>query len=346
MSTQFKFPDEMDDERNDAVDEQQTEELELEERHPTSPEVEVTSQEEGDAVEIEVVDDTPPEDRGRQPAAKPAEDPTPEELEAHSAKVQKRFRELTRARHDERRRAEAAEREKAELERVARALMEERRQMQEYISMGQTAYIEKAKELAGLSVNAAKAKLAQAYDAGDSQAIAAAQEELTRAQLQLQEANNFRATPLQRQEEPAYNPKQQADRAPATPQIDNLTAQWVSRNPWFQKDGEERMTGFAMGVHAELVRDNGDEFAGTPEYFKEIDNAMRKAFPDRFEDEADDGRKAPAAKRPSTVVAPAQRATAAKKIRLTQTQVDIARRLGVSLEGYAKQLAALEKDNG
>lgn len=105
------------------------------------------------------------------------------------------------------------------------------------------------------------------------------------------------------------------------------------------------MTGYAMGVHAKLVREHGEAITRSPEYYKRIDNAMRKAFPDRFDDGGEE-RKAPAAKRPSTVVAPAQRATKAKKIRLTQTQVNIAKRLGISLEGYAKQMAALEKDNG
>lgn len=356
MANPFKFPDEQDDDHSvevELTDNQHGDDdphNEVDEskitRKPAAQPTQKPAEEGDDEVDIEIVDDTPEEDRGRKPLEREVDDPTEEELEEHSAKVQKRLRELTRARHDERRRADALAREKAELERVARALHEERTRMQEYINMGQTAYIEKSKQLAILAANAAKAKLTQAYDAGDSAAIAAAQEELTAAQMQLQEANNFRPTPLQQNQTQAYNPEQRAERAPAQPQVDDRTLDWVARNPWFQREGDEDMTGYAMGVHAKLVREHGEQFTQTPEYYKQIDNAMRKAFPDRFEDDDGEVRKAPAAKRPSTVVAPAQRSTKAKKIRLTQTQVNIAKRLGISLEGYAKQLAALEKDNG
>lgn len=297
---------------------------------------------ETDESEIEVVDDTPPADRGREYVADKIDDPTEEELAAYSEKVQKRLRALTRAREDERRRAEALTREKAELERATKTLYAQQKQMQEYITMGQTAYIDKAKLAATLAADSAKAKLREAYDRGDSEAIAAAQEALTSAQLQLQEANNFRPAPLQMHEEPAYTPNQeQSQSAQSTPQVDEMTRGWVAKNPWFQKD--TRMTHYAMGVHADLVAQYGADYTRTPEYFEDIDREMRKVFPDRFKSD-----QAPAATRkPSTVVAPAQRASSAKKkIRLTQTQVNIAKQLGISLEDYAKQMAALEKDNG
>jgi len=294
-------------------------------------------------VDIEVVDDTPPEDRGRTPADHNIEDPTEEELAEHKGRVQKRLRELTKARHDERRKAEALARENAELVRAAQALAQRGKQMEEYINMGQTAYIEKSKQHAAASIAIAKDKLRQAYDAGDSEAITAAQEQLTTAQLQLQEANNYRATPLHTEAPPAYNPPQ-GNREPQAPAVDDRTLDWAARNPWFQREGDEDMTGYAMGVHAKLVREHGNDFTRTPDYFRAVDSAMRKAFPERFGSPT--SQRAPADKRPSTVVAPAQRTTRAKKIRLTQTQVNIAKRLGVSLEGYARQMAALEKDNG
>lgn len=363
MATGFKFPDELDDDDRGVEIELTDNEHDQDDPHSEVDESKISRRGEqvkpkkaaptedadptdDDELDIEIVDDTPEEDRGRKPLDKEVDDPTDEELEEHSAKVQKRLRELTRARHDERRRADALAREKAELERVARALQAEQTRMQEYISMGQTAYIEKSKQAATLAMESAKSKLRQAYDAGDSEAIAAAQQELTTAQMQLQEANNFRASPLPQKEAEAYNQPQRTDRAPVQPQVDDRTLDWAARNPWFQREGDEDMTGYAMGVHAKLVREHGEQITQSPEYYKRIDNAMRKAFPDRFEDDGGEVRKAPAAKRPSTVVAPAQRATTAKKIRLTQTQVNIAKRLGVSLEGYAKQLAALEKENG
>ena len=122
---------------------------------------------EGENVEIEVVDDTPPQDRGRKPLEKDVEEPSEDELNEYSAKVQKRLKELTHARHDERRKAEALAREKAELERAARVLAEENKRLQEFVSVGQNAYIDKSKSLAEISLNNAKAKLKSALDTGD-----------------------------------------------------------------------------------------------------------------------------------------------------------------------------------
>lgn len=303
---------------------------------------------EGTAVELEeddleIVDDTPEEDRGRKYVSENVDDPTDDEMNEYGAKVQKRLKELTRARHDERRRADALAREKAELERVARTFAEQQRKLQEYIAMGQTAYIDKAKQAATLATEAARAKLKDAYDRGDSDAIASAQEALTSAQLQLQEANNFRVAPLPTHEEPAYTTPQEPQQPETTaPQVDEMTRAWVANNPWFQKD--QRMTRYAMSVHADLVAKYGPEYTRTQEYFDDIDSEMRKVFPEQL----NVAQGAPATKRrPAPVVASAQRATSGKKkIRLTQTQVNIANQLGVPLEVYAKQLAALENNNG
>lgn len=337
MPKHYTFPDEDLDDEFDEDDE-----LDLASGGEVKPGEENNEEDGGEKIEVEVVDDTPPEDRHRKPLDREVTDPTDEELESHSAKVQKRFKELTRARHDERRRAEALEREKAELERVARVSYQKMVEQQKYISMGQSAYIEKSKALATLGMESAKAKLKQAYDAGDGDAIASAQQEMTNAQLQMQEANNFRASPLPDESNDAYNRQTAAERAPAQPKVDDRTKDWADNNPWFQREGDEDMTGYAMGVHAKLVGEYGEGYTKSPEYYQKIDRAMRKVFPERFEQ----ARKTPAAKRPNTVVASAQRATTVRKVTLTQSQVAIAKRLGISLEGYAKQLAVLEKDNG
>lgn len=297
-------------------------------------------------VEIEVIDDTPPEDRGRRPASHAALDPTEEEMEQYSAKVQNRLRELTRARHDERRRAEAALRERDELKRAATAFSTRTQEMENYIAMGQTAYIENAKKLATVSIESAKQKLRTAMDAGDSDGIVTAQQLLTEAQIQLDQANNFRAPPLQKPKEDGYTEPTVSKRTVEQPKLDDRTTDWLVANPWFQRQGDEDLTGYAMGLHNKLIHERGPAFAQDPSYFKTIDSAMRKAFPDRFEaseHEPESRNQAPANRRPSTVVAPAQRNGTTKKIRLTQTQVNIARELGISLEGYARQLAALEK---
>jgi hypothetical protein len=311
------------------------------------PDVAFELESEDDKVEIEVVDDTPPKDRGRKPLDREVADPTDEELNEYSKKVQTRMKELTHKSHDERRKAEALYREKTEYERVAQALAAENKRLQEYVNVGQHAYIDKSKSLASVALNAAKAKFRAAFDAGDAESLAEAQQEMNNAQRELDEANNFRPTPLREPEQTAYT--QPTTAAPDNHKtLDNRVVDWASSNPWFQRPGDEDMTGFAYSVHSRLVQDYGQEYVRTDEYYNKIDTAMRKAFPKRFDDVEVDTDEAPPAKqaRPNTVVAPAQRSTAPKKIRLSLTQQNVAKKLGIPLELYAKKVAELEAQNG
>lgn len=314
----FQFPDEKQENQEDKI------ELELES---------------DENVEIEVVDDTPPQDRNRKPLDKEVEEPTEDELNEYSAKVQKRLKELTHARHDERRKAEALAREKAELERAARALAEENKRLQDFVNVGQNAYIDKSKSLAEISVNNAKAKLKSALDTGDNDAAVAAQEELLQAQLEMQQVNNFRPVNLQQNQQPVYT---QNNAQPKSPDLDDKVVSWAEKNPWFERPGDEDMTGFAYGVHNKLVREFGEHYTKSDEYYQKIDAAMRRAFPDRFDDVEPAREETAKPSRPKSVVAPAQRTSAPKKIRLTQTQQNVAKRLGIPLELYAKKLAELE----
>jgi len=290
-----------------------------------------------DKTEIEIVDDTPEQDRGRKPLDKEIEEPTEDELNDYSAKVQKRLKELTHARHDERRKAEALTREKVELERVARMIADENRQLHEYVNMGQTAYIDKSKSLATLNINAAKTKLKSALESGDTDEVINAQEDLYRAQNEMTQVNAFKPSNLQKQENREYTtPVQQ----PQSPQLDDKVVSWAEKNQWFEKPGHEDMTGFAYGVHNKLVREFGEPYTKSDEYYYKIDDAMKRAFPDQFEATPEQPR------RTKSVVAPAQRTSAPKKIRLTVTQQNVAKRLGVPLELYARKMAELENQNG
>lgn len=321
----FKFPDENDEDK-------ETLELDLEVDE--------------EKVEIEVVDDTPPQDRGRKPLDREVADPTDEELNEYSAKVQKRMKELTHKSHDERRKAEALAREKAELERAAQALAAENKRLQEYVQVGQNAYIDKSKSLAQIAMDNAKAKFKSALDIGDTEAATAAQQEMMAAQMEMEQVNNFKPTPLREPEQPAYTQATSNTQAPQT-SLDDRVVNWASSNPWFERRGDEDMTGYAYGVHNKLVREYGQEYTRTDEYFKKIDNAMRRAFPERFDDiEEEQEEKPQKQNRPKTVVAPAQRSSAPKKIRLSLTQQNVAKRLGIPLELYAKKLAELENSNG
>lgn len=317
---EFKFPDEQEDPKENEI------ELELEG---------------SEKVEIEVVDDTPPEDRNRKPLEKEVQEPTEDELEEYSTKVQRRLKELTHARHDERRRADALAREKAELERIAQAIAEENKRLKEYVDIGQNAYIDKSKSLAEMAFNNAKAKLKSALESGDTDATVAAQEEFLKAQFEMQQASSFKPVELQQEKQPVYTKSEQ----PKAPDLDDKVVSWAEKNPWFEKPGKEDMTGYAYGVHNKLVRQYGEGFTKTDEYYQEIDKAMRRAFPEEFEDSSEKETK-PALSRTKSVVAPAQRTSAPKKIRLTTTQQNVAKRLGIPLELYAKKMAELENSNG
>ena len=110
--------------------------------------------------------------------------------------------------------------------------------------------------------------------------------------------------------------------------------EWQERNPWFGK--EKKMTAYALGLHEEITSDGIN--AGSKEYYKRIDADLRKTFPAQFG--AGEDAEAPKSQRTkSNVVAPATRSTAPRKVVLTQSQVSLAKRLGVPLEDYARQVA-------
>jgi hypothetical protein len=155
MANGFKFPDES---KEGSADSPEFE-LDLE-----------TDEEAEGKPQIEVIDDTPPQDRNRKPLDREIEEPTEDELNEYSSKVQKRLKELTHARHDERRKAEALSRQMAELERAARAMADENRKLQEFVNVGSNAYIDKSKSLAEVAISNARAKLKAAMDAGDTDA--------------------------------------------------------------------------------------------------------------------------------------------------------------------------------
>lgn len=344
----FKFPDEVQVKPKVGEDDGVKVEFEIEGAEVKGDEdkkVEVKVEKpKADEPEIEIVDDTPVDDGKPTPHAA---DPDEEELDQYSSNVKKRIDKLTLARREEERAKQAALREKAELERLAQAVTEENRRLQEYMQNGEKAYMEKVQALAQVELERAKQKMSQAYDAGDSAALANAQEEMMLAGLKVQQAQNFRPTPIQ-QLKPVV---QSAQTAPADeePDLDPKTSEWMDRNKWFGSEKKKAMTSYAMGLHQELVDEYGQDFARTDKYFQMIDAQMRRVFPGEFgvaQEPEDLTRETPTKTKPATVVAPASRVTAAKKIRLTQTQVSIAKRLGVPLETYAKHVAAMEKQNG
>jgi len=284
---------------------------------------------ESDAPEIEVVDDTPEEDRGRKPMSEPPKEVTDDELSKYDESVQKRIKHFTKGYHDERRAKEAAEREKEEALRFARSMAEENNKLKGSVNQNQTALIEQAKKVVANELETAKRQYKEAYEAGDSDALVNAQEALTSAKMKADKVNNFRPTPLQVEKtdvQPAYQPQ------PAAPVDEKLLA-WQDQNQWFGSN--KRMTAYALGLHEDLVGEGIP--AGSDEYYKRINTDMRERFADQFG--ADEPADAKPQRTKSNNVAPATRSTAPRKIVLTQTQVNLAKRLGVPLELYARKVA-------
>lgn len=329
---EFSFPDPEKDTSKDVVtNEDGTVEIVVEGR--ADPFRDVPDKDEAkDEVQIEVVDDTPSKDRGRKPSAAP-EELTDDELESYSDKVRKRIQHFSKGYHDQRRAAEQAAREKTELESMAARLLEENRKLRGTVGENQHALLEQAKNVAARELQDAKAKFKQAYDAGEADALADAQEALTEAKIKIERAKNVTIPPLQEQEIPV----QDEPNTPVT--VDTRAQDWQKANPWFGQDDE--MTSFALGLHQKLVKQGVDP--RSDDYYEKINSRMRQVFSDQFDEEEE----APKPRRKSNVVAPATRSTAPKKIVLTQTQVALAKRMGVPLEEYARHVAIeMRKQNG
>ena len=298
-------------------------------------EVEVNARKGGKVVEpesdpeIEVVDDTPPEDRGRKPMAEPPKEFAEDELTKYDEGVQKRIKHFTKGYHEERRAKETAQREKDEALRFAQALSEENNRLKGSVNQNQSALIEQAKKVVANELETAKRQYKAAYESGDSEALVNAQEALTGAKMKADKVNNFRPTPLQVNETPVQMQPQPTRPAP----LDDKLLAWTEKNQWFGPN--KRMTSYALGLHEDLVGEGIP--AGSEEYYRRIDADIRDRFSEQFG--SDESVDAKPQRTKSNIVAPATRSTAPKKIVLTQTQVNIAKRLGVPLELYARKVA-------
>lgn len=290
-----------------------------------------------DDLEIEVKDDTPPQDRGRKKSDPPAE-VTDDELSEYSDKVKKRIQHFSKGYHDERRAKEQALRERQELENYTKQLIQENQQLKQTTDRSHNTLIEQAKQQVALEMEAAKKKYKEAYEAGNAEELLAAQEALTTAKIRADKVAGLRPKPLQEKETVVQRPATEpAQPAPAAP-VDKRAESWREKNSWFGVD--EEMTSLALGYHQKLVKEGIDP--RSDEYYEKIDSRMRKVFPDAFDSAEVDEQERPEVKpKAPNVVAPATRSTAPKKVTLTQTQVALANRLGVPLAEYAKQVAAL-----
>jgi len=307
----------------------------------------IPEQDDIEDIEFEVLDDTPEEDKD--PVTGKEREPMPEELvqeleqdelEDYSEKVKSRLKQMKKVWHDERRAKESAFRERQAAEEFAKKILEENKKLKENLSLGQQTFIDTAKNAAGLELEMAKRQYKEAYESGDSDQIIEAQTKLSEANYKVQKVNEYRP-PLQQPETDVNIPTQQVPVARPDPKASS----WQERNLWFGQDPE--MTSAALGLHQKLV-DSGMN-PTSDEYYQRIDTTMRRRFPEYFGDETSDGGGKPVQRnetKPATVVAPASRSTSSKKIVLTKSELNLAKRFNLTPEQYAKEKMRLEKANG
>jgi hypothetical protein len=291
--------------------------------------------------EIEIEDDTPPEDRGRQPLPEPLkEELEKDDLEAYDEEVKVKLKQMRKVWHDERRAKEQAAREQQEAVALAQRLIDENRRIKAMLDTGGKEYAQTLQTAASLQLEAARRAYKEAYDSGDSDSILAAQEKLNDASMKMRQAENFRMPPLQQENFVVQNTHQVQDDPPPNPKL----AAWQERNPWYGKDDE--MTASALGLHEKLKK-SGEVDIGSDEYYAILDRTIRKRFPEHFEEEAPRSKASTETRtKPSTVVAPAVRSTAPKRIKLNTSQVNLAKKLGLTPEQYAIEVRKLEAQNG
>jgi hypothetical protein len=317
MNAEYKFPDEQDkDLPEDTLD-----------------------------IELEIEDDTPEKDKGKEPIPKEMVDKfdaADDEDELDEKAQALRLKQYKKVYHDERRAKEAAFREQQEAVELAKRVMEENKKLRAQYSAGEKTYIETVQSQADLQVQVAQRAYKEALESGDPDRIVAAQTELNDAGYKVQKAKDFRPSTLQAEENDVQIQQVEQQR----PKIDQKTQSWLDQNPWYGT--KKAMSSYAVGVHEELLDEYGQTVVGTDQYFKRIDRTMREKFPEYFdtlEDKAEPNEEvqkpAPKAK-PSTVVAPATRSTASKQVKLKTSQQAIAKKLGLTPEQYARELMKLE----
>ena len=281
--------------------------------------------------EVDIVDDTPDEDKGKPRRAEEAEAQIPEddEIANYSENVQKRIKQLKFEYHEERRRKEEAARLQDEAIEYARKVYEENQKLRKTLEEGEGVLVQQAKSRVEAELDRAKAAYKEAYETGDPDKLIEAQEKLSALQNEKFRVESYKPKPQQKQEEPV-----QLQQKPKVNEPDARTKAWASSNPWFGEDSE--MTGYAFGVHESLVKQGINPQSQADEYYRRIDDSMRKRFPDKFGEQYFE--EAPA-RQTGSVVAPAQRsAKKPRRVQLTSTQVALAKRLGLTAEQYAAQL--------
>ena len=286
-------------------------------------------------VEVSVIDDTPEEDRNRPPRGEVAEN-LEEDIPGMSERVKSRMDTLRYEYHNQRRAKESAERENTEAVRFAQNVQSENKALKDQLSNSRRLLYDQVSAKNDVELDAAKSRFKEAYETGDADAIADAQSEVSRLHAERSHYNvavpdGYNEQPVG-QELPPQGQQQQH-----VPPPDPKAVAWLKKNSWFQSPGYEQLTGFAMGVHEQLIRKGYDPRVHD-EYYQTVDKELRTKFPDHFEKETSPGSGTPTSRK-TPVVAPAGRGgKKPSKVELSSTQVRLASKLGITPEQYAAQV--------
>ena len=286
-------------------------------------------------IEVSVIDDTPEEDRNRPPRGDVPED-ADEDIPGLSERVKSRMDTLRYEFHNERRDKETALRENNEAVRYAQNVQTENKALKDQLSNSRRLLYDQVSAKNDVELDAAKSRFKEAYETGDADAIADAQSEVSRLHAERSHYNvaapdAYNEQPVQ-QEVPDQSQQQQH-----VPPPDPKAVAWLQKNPWFQRPGYEQLTGFAIGVHEQLVRKGYNPLVHN-EYYEIVDKELRNKFPESFEKEASSG-SGPPTSRKTPVVAPAGRGgRKPSKVELSSSQVRLASKLGITPEQYAAQV--------
>jgi len=302
---EYKFPDEVDDVKVEVVLD-------------------------GEEVDIEIEDDTPEKDRHREPLPDNLkEELYQDELTDYSAKVKNKIKQMRKLAEDERRDKEQARREQTEAISYAQKLNEENKRLKISLNDSENSVLKSVSRNVDMEMDKAKQAYKEAHESGDTDKMLEAQESLTEISIRSDKVKNFKVAPLQADDSPVQIQQ------PAI-QPDPTAKSWQQENTWFGADDE--MTSLALGLHEKLKKEG--VVISSKEYYRRIDDTMRKRFPENFETDIEE--KSKNSTRPSNVVASASRSTSSKKIRLTQSQMSIAKKLNITPEQYAQALIKME----
>jgi hypothetical protein len=275
--------------------------------------------------EQDIVIEEPEQEEQEQKSAV-AQEPEESELDSYSKGVQSRIKKLTEKYRQE-------ERDKAEAVRVSTQLLEENKKLKSRVQALDTGYLSEYGTRIESQTDAAKRAYKEAYEAGDTDRMLEAQQALSNIAIETQRYNTAKARAeqakvqvQQQQQQPVQQPVQQQQQQP-----DPRAQDWATKNDWFGKD--KVMTAAAFALHSQLTDDEGFD-PSSDEYYTEVDRRIRAEFPHKFQTAKKSGGGSQVASAGNS----ASRSTkqGRRSVKLTHSQVAIAKKLGVPLEEYAK----------